>query len=458
MAMNPKKPIDILSPVDKDTEDIAKTLKSQIKEKKYSKPKQLELVSPTFQTLMKQQNEDTIKKILTGDITVTDKLKQPVTADSSAQPKPLTATLPQPEPEPVKCDTAENPPKHGKEDGPKPQTTELPDFKVDLNNIEIYEPRISSNELKKMLHKQIKHYYQNKKTYQVICFQSGYKAEMRGLQFKDIINLNNANVDKKSYLKRFYSIIHDHVVNTSIGDISFQTWLKITSVFDLNTLLYGIYCASYPQKNRYSLQCMKCKKQFEYEADNELLIAVQPDIEELMIKAEEIRNAQPDEIIQQSHMSHRKRVFLEDSKIIFELKVPSLYDIVDREPRIAKALKLKSDDDLLFLFLFIDRIYVPHIERSIEAGKPIYNPPVRDNYDILNEAIQSLSPADADELQTKVSEMLNKYHVGYSLKDAICPFCKTPQPDIPININNLLFFAMRGGRKVPINLSIIGTT
>lgn len=323
----------------------------------------------------------------------------------------------------------------------------LHNISIDVNEIDVIDD-ISPEELKMSIEKNLGILADTKRLYSIICFQSGYKADISGLKNSDIQNLFSQDVNNPYvYQKKYYQILFKHIENTSFGRIKdFDTWMKVTSLFDLETVLFGVYNATFPYENTFKIPCTECNKTFEFLIKNNSLITVKnEELEDLFIKSDTINRERlnPEELRRQSHMNMRKKIVLEDSKLVFELKIPSLY--IQLEELMKNSGDMKESNESLYALIFIDNVKIPDLIYLKNNNKLRYLT-VKDFPNKLR-ILNNLEYHDALELSEKIEELMNKYRVSYSIKSPTCKYCHKDLSDYPVRLEDLLFTVISQGRR-----------
>ena len=326
----------------------------------------------------------------------------------------------------------------------------LDSIKVDIKELNIVKPNVKPGELKKLIQKNLGLLKASKKVYQVICFQSGYKAEMSALGAKEIQDLLSDDLDTYSYQKKYYQLVFSHVEDTSVGKLDFDTWMKITSLFDLETLLFGIYCTTFPYNNKFTITCnsdicknSKPQKTFDYGVNNNNLVSYRDeDLPDLMIKRDElIKSKNSDHLLLNSHLNTSKRVFLEESKFIVDIKIPSLFY------QLEEAIKITNDgsretNEIGLALMFTDAFYIPYLDTDDEV-KYLPVTSTEEKLQILND----MNYLDSKDFTEQISDFINKYRISYKIKKPLCPHCRIPMDDIDVRLQELIFLAIRLGKS-----------
>jgi hypothetical protein len=280
--------------------------------------------------------------------------------------------------------------------------------------------------------------------YQVIPLRSGYSAFMKGLTFKDKDILRNSSLDAYNEKKQLLSIVHDKMQDTSVGKMTFSEFIDITAFDDLDTLLFGIYCQTYPKESEFDITCGHCKKKQTIKVSPTSFIKVKDDNVFQYINDVINRKLKPMELINNSKVHTTKRVILPDSKIIVDIKTPSLRDNLDLLTAYVEFTGNKNAQETFGTMMYIKDLYLPDFKASKTAGKPVY---VRiDDFAEKLNYINQLGE-DGDILSSEINKKESEYLVEYKLKSFECSHCKEQLGEVPISVESLLFFQMEKRRQ-----------
>jgi len=301
---------------------------------------------------------------------------------------------------------------------------------VDLNNIDIVDetPLTKVDDFEFIL--------KGASTFQVVANQSHYIAFMEALKMIDINIITNSTNDIYHDRSLMYKTVHSKINTTSLGKLSFQDWLKITSFFDFPTILYGVYAQTFPGNTDFQIECRHCEKTVDVTVNNDTLVAIKND-ESFQNISEVIASIKsPKQALEKSLVNKTTRGLLPDSKIIINVQTPSLYDhlsllsSVDRE-------KAKQLMDILSTLLFIKSVFMLDVQKTVDSGKPKYYE-ITDRNEILG-ILKELSLDDAKELAEVVNKRTDEFGIDYKIKNFQCPKCHKGIGDIPVDIEQLLF-------------------
>ena len=285
------------------------------------------------------------------------------------------------------------------------------------------------------------------KTMQVVCCQSGYAAHLSPLKNQEIQNLIASDLDLYNFKKRVYRTVYNHIQDSSVGKMDFNTWLKVTSYFDIDTLLYGVYCQTFPYENKYPLTCPRCDRGFNTIVNNNTLIETRGQEADIYAKINEVvaNIKDPKLLLEHSHVHTTKRVMLEQSKIIFDIIIPSAHDYLEGILANASDQFIEEYSTSLGIALFIDKVLIPDLKGYKATGKLKYIPVT--NKGRIIDIVSKLPYYDGLDLSDKVNEFTNKYKIVYSIKNIKCPECGFEFPNLPMNLEDILFMAIRRGKR-----------
>ena len=84
-------------------------------------------------------------------------------------------------------------------------------------------------------------------SYSVMALKSGYRAAMGALTNNDKAAMRNLSGSEIEQNEKLLRIVHRKIMENSTGErLSFEEWTSITAEADFETLLFGIYAATFP--------------------------------------------------------------------------------------------------------------------------------------------------------------------------------------------------------------------
>ena len=326
---------------------------------------------------------------------------------------------------------------------PKKRNSILDNIHVDLNNIEIMQQPdlMTMSAIEDII-------LDDKTTMLVTCCQSSYTSEMSALKNQEIDNITNSDVDYYTYMKRLYQTINKHMENTSVGKMPYGEWLHNTSYFDIDTLLYGIYCQTFPYENKYSITCPECENTFDAIVNNNTLIEMRGE-GDTYAKINEIVSGihEAKDLVANSQVHKSKRVLLNESKIIVDIRIPSVYDYLEEVVSKSSDRELEDYQNALGLSLFIEKIFMPNILLLEQTKNLKYiDLDIEHNQGKMLTTIANLSYYDSLQLTDEINNFIEKYRVTYSIRNITCPHCGRVMTTIPLDMQTVLFSVIRRAR------------
>jgi hypothetical protein len=305
----------------------------------------------------------------------------------------------------------------------------LKNIKIDLNNIEFSD----KSPLEKI--DDIEFILNGKPSFQVVANQSGYIAHMESIRLADINSITNSTMDMYASKQKLYKTIFSKINTTSIGKMDYKTWLRVTSFFDLPSLMYGIYNQTFPGDTTFEVTCRHCQQPTDVIVNNETLIDVKD--EATYSKLAEIVNhaKKPEDLLKDSLVNKYTRSVLPDDKILVDIQTPSLWNHLELLASIDKR-QLEELDDVIGTMLFIKNLYVLDIS-ALKQGKVKYSE-VTDKNQIVN-ILRNLEVNDAKALGDAISDRTEKYAIYYKIKDHNCSKCGNSVGEIPVDMETMLF-------------------
>lgn len=278
-------------------------------------------------------------------------------------------------------------------------------------------------------------------TYEVIPLQSAYRVSFRGMNLNTRIAARKISGTNYEQTYKLLKMIYDHIESTNLGKITFDTWLKITAEDDVNTIIFGIYGATYPKESDYSIGCPHCGSRNEIKISKEKLIQVF-DQKSYKLVAEILgQNLPPIELVKRSCVNHVQRILLPDSKDLIDLGTPTLKDMLDAltksnnnrnvEPELFGILKYVNKFAVISHKALLERKVIDYIEISSEEQQI--------------ERLNNLTDTDKKTLEKAIEEKLKDFEVKYRVPNFKCNKCTKDVVDVDIGMSEVLFTKLAQG-------------
>jgi hypothetical protein len=279
-------------------------------------------------------------------------------------------------------------------------------------------------------------------TFEAVCNQSGYVAYLHSLKYSDLSSLENSVGGFYAGRQRLYKVIYDKLNSTSVGKVDFRTFLEMTSLYDVPSLMYGIYCQTFKTEVEFTVKCPHCERDTMIKVPNKALLSIKN--EEVFNNIEEIIGnlSSPDEVKEKSLVNTRTKLVLPTSKMIFELKIPTLYKYLETVGSV-KPEKFDELQDILGMMVFIDKVYKLDIAKLVKDKEVVYYE-VKEK-DEIGKIISELEITDSAAVQKIITAETEKYAIEYTIKGMKCRHeeCNKEIGDIPVDMEELTFFRLR---------------
>lgn len=273
---------------------------------------------------------------------------------------------------------------------------------------------------------------------------SGYTASLRGMSSPEIrdasISLNSK--DQFGSWDFLYKTIYDRITETSIGEMDYITFLRSTALTEVQTLLYGLFDATYPDTNEYPGRCYKCNNRFDFKYENRRFLHI--DDEDKYEASKDIRaliagqSIDAKAFFNTSNTNTLVREELDHSGVIVDLRHPTLYN------QLYDVIKQLVDDRIdteavsevtLNRMPYIEAVYIPINPDNLDEG--YYK--LEDLMTKVN-VLSQLDEYDDAKLELAISdEILSKYKIYYRMDDVKCPICGETVPGGDVDFRSMLF-------------------
>lgn len=325
-------------------------------------------------------------------------------------------------------DKVEEKPKTMSEPVQEPETKKLDFSKIKISN-DHYSPNVIADSIKVP------------SGYYTIAAYSAYSCYMRSLSLSEKQTLlNNSATIYEERLKMFKTV-YNCIEDMGIKKPSFENWTKITSFLDYQSLLFGIYCATYPKGTTFKETCVNKECNHEYDSvqkPQEFRIVNEGEIFE---RFKNVNNNMIDvNFIKENTLIGR---MLNDSyldgKILIEFKqTASLADVLNCL-KVNTAETIRNFPNLLGYTTVIHRLF---IQKSGTDEYYCLQTPKEITTFLMSDSVNA-------ELEDLFDETLGKakYKVEFYTKDINCPQCGTESKGNPVDTEMLLNLKIQGQLK-----------
>ena len=305
---------------------------------------------------------------------------------------------------------------------------------VDLSSIVIKKSKkVSEDDVVSVFKKRID---STENTTRVVAINSGYAANMGGFSSPALrkvsaeINQYDMGFGRADYR---YRLLYSKLKGSSVGFMDYMTFLKTTSLLEVDILFYGIVCSTYPDKNEFPAKCPSCNHSFRYEYANADYLAGPEDGEEFDELTEKIRtllkaqSVDTEEILANAPVNNLHRVILDESGIIIDLRHPTLYDhLYDVLEKIPEG----ENSPLVDSMPFIENVYIPDNEGAYSQITKVSNKLT---------VLENIDEFDDVQLAEEIKNIIDSNKIRFSVRDVSCPSCGNTYPEAPVSMEQMLF-------------------
>ena len=299
---------------------------------------------------------------------------------------------------------------------------------------------LSSKKLNKILEKKAASY-----TSHIVLPVSGYTAEMSSCSTYELLSLVLADQSEANDVlsrQKKWSLIHSKLKSTSLGKMSFDTFMRKTANLDFNMFVFGILSATYgTQDKTIPFNCESCGVEFNEKLDVRSLLRAErmsDRLGKLVMGAVDNSYTKDDAekyYQEEAPVSQTKLIKLPVSEFLVELQIQSAYDNVNKSldfiTEIGKKDKIKGQ--LAIIATAISRIIIPDDECPEEPYEV-------DAIEDIVEVLYTLKDVDVNILADQTSNYADGLSFDYGMLNLQCPKCGNITKYVPLNIESLLFF------------------
>lgn len=333
---------------------------------------------------------------------------------------------------------------------------------VEKREIPVFKTKKAKNKsVKQILSKTIAPY-----TTKIVASNSGFTATMSACSAYELIELLTAEElydTMASGLEAKWQIIYNHIVETSIGKMSFDTFLHNVSSLDYEMFIYGILASTYGAKEQtMEITCFRgCgpfDKQgrptdFTHEYNFYVKELIRP--ERFSARLTELFKGVVDNAItKEDSVKYRdenapvlitKNIFDETTGMWFQLQIPSVHSIITKiYPKLEKLNKDKEKlkGQLGIMASNIRRVLVPDLEANDGSFYELTE---------MNEIIEclySLPKTSLEIVSTKIDELADGLSMEFGFMNVRCTNCGHVTPFVPVDLSQMLFILAEQEKNV----------
>jgi hypothetical protein len=281
-------------------------------------------------------------------------------------------------------------------------------------------------------------------TFKVAALQSGYTAEFGALNFAEISRLQASALDGHAARVKLLSVVHGRIQEFSCEKLSFGDWMRKTAHGDFDTIMYGLYAATYPGDNEFDVNCRHCGHENKVRTNIGDLArivgdGVKAEIMHLLDPKTDFKGAIENSLV--GKPVHRR---LPGTGIVAEIVNPSLQDHLDGVQWFTQAQdrrtgelppQIAGQDTIRTLMMYVPKLLVPTPGSSQFVE-------VKGSTQVAS-LIGRLPQTDGRALVDAVDAEVKRLAVSYQLPAFNCGSCGKRNEDLALDFENLLFFRLR---------------
>lgn len=274
----------------------------------------------------------------------------------------------------------------------------------------------------------------------VVALKSGYRASVSAMNNNDKIAIRNTRGTDYEQVLHILKLLYSKLTfPKSDVPMTFDRWLKITAEADYETLVYGLYAATFPAETEYSVDCPHCRSKNTLKVRPEHLI----EVIDQKNTSEYIRNVLDNmtrgvAVMDNPLVSQRFKLRLSNN-IVVELGTSSLQEMLDGLTAV-KQLEGQYEGALVAMTKYVKTLYVPNLP-AFQQGKQEFLA-LKDRAQILN-VLKALPGKDIHEMRRSIARFEAQLLVEYRLPKFRCanPAC-SKEIDTDVDMNTLLFIGI----------------
>lgn len=259
-----------------------------------------------------------------------------------------------------------------------------------------------------------------KSTYFVILPISGYSANVRGMTVEELDSVKTSATSNEDRMDILARIIYSCILDTSIGKMSYDSYILNTAQTELPILLFGIMIKTFGHINTINYKCNSCgTTNKDINLDLNSLMQIKTDkVTDIMRKID--LKEEPEKYIKESLLKTLDvRFQLPKSRVVVSAKFGTLEKDVSLS-KFKKHLSIKDGNLVADLLHFVECIFVPVFDKSgtEESGNFAKYTKTTDIYHYLKDMA-------LEDLRVFASELavLDDYQINFN-REINCTHCR----------------------------------
>lgn len=267
-------------------------------------------------------------------------------------------------------------------------------------------------------------------TVTVPLVNSGIYVTMSGASITEIISMNDLTGTGSELELNKLNILNNHITGSSIGKMRLSQLIKVVSYYDIETLYYALYAASYPNISEISRTCSKCGQEYFINMNTRDILR---NPEDFVKEAKDIRdNVTTYEILREKSLLNKEiKKACANGNIIVVMRHPSIESYINTMNNLTQETIRKYSNSMIDIIYSISKIYVrDNGHNYIEIIDP----------NVIMDVISKVKDANLKyELLDMLEDLRPNALPSYGYKATMCPECGYKDESIPFNMEDLLF-------------------
>jgi hypothetical protein len=275
---------------------------------------------------------------------------------------------------------------------------------------------------------------------QVVALQSGYVCQCKAMSSRELrtFGRREANMDSYGYEMAICHAIYSKICEISIGALKFDQWMNATAYPDLQTLIFGIYHATYPGKNMFTFDCPYCRRNVTVNVDSGTLACIPPgSMAPEMINTALNGKIQPKELMKMSNRWTAVDIYTDNMRRFFRVRTPSIFEFLENAYHNKRDEMIQDNIQDMIYAGYVRGVGTLDIKQFAKTGTAEYFYDTR--IETIDRAIANISPDEKRSFERKIINYITKFSVAYQIPRVRCANCGRIINQRDINTRSLFF-------------------
>lgn len=296
---------------------------------------------------------------------------------------------------------------------------------LDENNIKVVK---ASNSEKNAVLDKFSNYGAN---VTVPLVNSGIYVTLSGASVPEIISMNSitGSSNAETILAKLKAL-NGHIIGSSIGKMRLSQLVKVVSYYDIETIYYALYAATYPDESEINRACGRCGSDYYIKANTRHLLL---NSEDFAKEAGDIRDNVTTyaKLLETTVLNRVVKKTLMDGNVIVYLKHPSIESYINTDNRLNPDALKNYQSTLIDICYSVDKLLLrKRGNEYVEFKDP----------NTIIDVLQKLKNEDLMyELLDAIEEIRPNALPSFGYRKTVCPHCGYSEPQQSFSIQDLLF-------------------